>query len=626
MRLATEATGVGIWEWHVSSKRIRWDAQMFRIYGITPTHDGIVDYNIWSSAVLPEDLRNIEETLQDTNHLSVHRTREFRIKRVSDQAIRHIQSVEATRTNSHGKIEWLVGTNLDVTELQQATNALKASEAFVRDVLNSLPEHVVVLNEHGTVTAVNEPWECFALDNEASPRDVAVGANYLEVCRKSSLAGDLYARVALSGLESLIVGTKEKFVMEYPCQTPKSNLWFLMSAIRMHHGSGGIILSHLDITERKQAETALHESETKLSLIMEEVKASYWDWDLESGAIYSSPEWKRQIGFDVTEPLSPWEEWECRLHPEDKAMVLMATKDCITGRKLTLEYRYRILHKTGSYRWIHSHGALMRNHEGIPKRVVGINLDITDYMNTKELNERREEMEKSTRLYIASQTAAAIAHELNQPLTAISYYAFVAQNMLKMDNPNSHKLEQVLEKCGKQAQRAGDAIQQLLALLHKGETVSEPIDINKLVNYVVEYVKADGQSPGFIIQLNLSEDLPPIKSNALQIQKVLINLINNGMESIKESGKDAGTIGITTSLSPTSSAFVQVSVRDCGDGASDKETLSKIFQPFYTTKSTGLGMGLAISRALVEGHGGKMWAEQNSDTGLTIHFTLPFVS
>ena len=228
------------------------------------------------------------------------------------------------------------------------------------------------------VSEVNEPWERFALENGGAPCDVSVGANYLDVCRRSSAAGDPDARKAVAGLEALFIGQRQQFMMEYPCPTPGGELWFLMHATRLSHGLQGVIITHVDITELKRTSLVLRETETRLALVVEEVKAGYWDWDLDTNIVYLSPEWKRQIGFADNELLNRWEEWECRLHPDDRAMVLAATENYIAGRQPAFELEFRLRHKDGSYRWIHSRGGLLRDQNNHPYRMLGINLDITE--------------------------------------------------------------------------------------------------------------------------------------------------------------------------------------------------------------------------------------------------------
>lgn len=510
-------------------------------------------------------------------------------------------------------------------EHKLAEEKLRASEEFMRGVLNALPEHIVVLDEHGRVSTVNEPWQRSAFENDGSLCEVSIGDNYLDVCRRSAAAGDCYAQEALAGMEDLLAGYRQEFVMEYPCLTAKRKLWFLMHAKRVLHDPKGVILSHVDITEHKQGEEKLRETQARLALVIEAVKAGYWDWDLNTRTLYLSPECKQQIGFDENELLNHWQEWECRLHPDDQAMVLDATKNYIAGRQVAFELEFRLLHKNSSYRWIHSRGALLRDQNNQAYRMLGINLDISDYVKTKELSERRKKMEQSFRSSVAVQTAAAIAHELNQPLTAITSYADVALHMLNTGNFNSQKLSDVIEHCSQQAQRAGQVIRQLLTLLQKGEAVSEPLDINGSVREALEFVEADGYLGEFKINLDLTPNLPSVAANGLQIQKVLVNLLRNSIEAMQESKINAGTMNITTRSFYDNPAMVQVTVSDSGKGVADAASLRAIFQPFYTTKSTGLGMGLAISRTLIEAHGGKMWAEQNAGLGISIHFTLPFV-
>jgi len=580
----------------------------------------------WAAVLTPPEWLNIERDKLAELHrtgVPVRYKKEYIKKngtRVPIELLVHLE------TDSEGKPQFYYAFVNDITERKRAAEALRASEAFVREVLNSLPEHVVVLDEHGVVTAVNEPWERFAIDNGGSAGGLSVGANYLDVCRRSSAAGDPDARKAVQGLEVLFAGQQQEFVMEYPCPTANDELWFIMHAKRLVDSLQGVIITHIDITEHKRAELALRHTQARLALIVEEVKAGYWDWDLLSQTLYLSPEWKRQIGFDENELSNQRDAWEDRLHPDDRALVLEATEDYIAGIQPSYELEFRLLHKDGSYRWIHSRGALLRDQNNQPYRLLGINLDITDYKKTQELNEKRDQMEQTFRYYIARQTAAAIAHELNQPLTAISSYADVALQLMQSGNQNPEILSHAMENCSQQAQRAGQVIRQLMTVLQKDEFINEPIDINTLIYEALDFVKADEYSSTFKIELDLAASLPPVSANSLQIQKVLINLLHNGLQSMLENGINAKTMTVTTRSFPGNPAMVKVTVCDSGKGVENADAIKKMFQPFYTTKANGLGMGLAICRALIEAHGGKMWAEQNADIGLSVHFTLPFTS
>ncbi len=510
-----------------------------------------------------------------------------------------------------------VGAFLDITALKRVEESLTKSQTQLRLFIEQAPLSIAMFDREMNYLVTSRRW----IEEFGRGYDDLTGHNHYDINSDISAEWREIHRKAQAG--EFLKNDDDLWI-----QADGSRHWLRWAAYpwtNQDGETGGIIISCEDITARRTAEEELRTAQTRLALVVEEVKAAYWDWDLNTSTVYVSSEWKRQIGFDENELLNQWAEWECRLHPDDRSLVLESTENYIAGLLSVFELEFRLRHKNGDYRWIHTRGELLRDQSNKPYRMLGINLDITDFKKTKELNERRNKIEQSSRLHVASQTAAAIAHELNQPLAALTSYAEVALHMLQSGNKNPQKLLHVLENCALQAQHAGDVIRQLLTVLHKGETLSEPIDINNLVNEALDLVKSDGQLGAFKIELNLAAGLPPVRVNSLQIQKVLVNLLRNGLESMQESGIKAGTITVTTHKSASDPAMAQVTVCDGGKGVTDTATLKTMFQPLYTTKPNGLGMGLAISRALIEAHGGKMWAEQNAGIGISVHFTLPFV-
>ncbi len=266
VRLATAATGVGIWEWNVVTNAICWDAPMFQIYGIPPTPDGMVHYNDWSGAVLPEDLAENEEILQDMVRRVGSSARSFRIRRRSDGAVRHLECVETARANAQGQTEWVVGTNLDVTEKKLAGEALARSERFNVAVLDSLPAEIAVLDHVGRIIAINKPWLKFSQNGEDAQTDrVGVGVDYLAVCRKAAAGGDEDAARTLEGIQSVLEGKATDFKMEYPCTAPDKTRWFAMHVMHAPPEVGGAIVVHMDITERRELETALVKNAAELT-------------------------------------------------------------------------------------------------------------------------------------------------------------------------------------------------------------------------------------------------------------------------------------------------------------------------------------------------------------------------
>lgn len=247
--------------------------------------------------------------------------------------------------------------------------------------------------------------------------------------------------------------------------------------------------------------------------------------------------------------------------------------------------------------------------------------DVTERKeNEQKLVTQRALMESLFKRQVAVQTASAIAHELNQPLAAISAYGEVALHALESGDFDSTALHAAIEGCVKQAQRAGQALHELLEFLQQGELVKEPIDINELIQETLTIVQNDGYG-GFHPKLQLQQGLPPVLGNRIQVQKVLANLLRNGVEAMREVGVPTAAITIKVQTLAEKSV-VLVTIQDNGPGL-NAEMAQRIFDPFFTTKPSGIGMGLAISRALIEANGGQLWVDPEDKPGATFHFTLP---
>lgn len=538
------------------------------------------------------------------------------ITRVDGQVVT-ILSNASPLFNEEGVPRGAVGAFLDITDLKRFEDSLTKSQAQLRTFIEQAPLSIAMFDREMNYLVTSRRW----IEEFGRGYNDLTWHNHYTVNPDIS---DEWKQVHVKAQAGEFLKNDDDLWI----QADGSRHWVRWAAYPWTNPEGvigGVIISCEDITARRTAEEELRTAQARLALVVEEVKAGYWDWDLNTDTVYLSPEWKRQLGFEENELLNRREEWESRLHPDDQGLVSAATENYIAGLLPAFELEFRLRHKDGSYRWIHCRGGLLRDQNNHPFRMLGINLDITDYRKQKELRERRDKMEQSVRLCVVTQTAAAIAHELHQPLAAISSYSEVTLHMLRSGKPNLEKLSPIMEICAQQAQRAGGVIRQLMTVLHEDETLSESIDINLLAQEALDLVKADGHLEAFNIDLDLTAGLPPVKGNSLQIEKVLVNLLHHGLESMQENGIGAGTITVTTGSTDDTPAMVQVTVRDGGKRVTDIASLKNMFQPFYTIKPYGSGMDLAISRALIEAHGGKMWAEQNADNGISVHFTLPIV-
>lgn len=237
----------------------------------------------------------------------------------------------------------------------------------------------------------------------------------------------------------------------------------------------------------------------------------------------------------------------------------------------------------------------------------------------------RNQNEQLLKLQVANQTIAAIAHELNQPLGAAASYVDAAQNLLCQKNNAPAKAIHAIDKARQQIHRAGRVIHDLLALLHYGNTVNEAVDLNQLVSNVIEQLKKDVSVHEFQMVLKLADGLPKVSANILQLEMILANILRNAIEAMEGNSHICGRIQITV-LTANNNTCARLTIQDTGPGVPE-EKLQSIFEAFFSTKPHGLGMGLAISRSLIEAQGGQLWCESNtSGLGATFHLTIPFVS
>ena len=241
----------------------------------------------------------------------------------------------------------------------------------------------------------------------------------------------------------------------------------------------------------------------------------------------------------------------------------------------------------------------------------------------EEVRRRQLELAHTARQTTAGQLAASLAHEINQPLTAIVANAQAGSRLLAAPTPDTDEVRAALTDIADEGRRAGAVIRELREFLTKGESTSEPLDINALVSDASQILLSEARMRGFSISLSLEEDLPPVLGNRIQLEQVLINLVVNGLDAMREaeaSGGDPRELMISTRA--TQEGAVEVSVRDSGTGLVAEEP-EKLFESFFTTKAHGMGMGLAICTSIVEAHGGRLSAANNADGGATFRFSVP---
>jgi PAS domain S-box-containing protein len=376
------------------------------------------------------------------------------------------------------------------------------------------------------------------------------------------------------------------------------------------------------VDRRRQAEEDLRISEERLRFAREAANLGVFDLDASFNILYWDERMHELWGLDADTSINH-KQLLSAIHPDDVALRQAALEQAAdpdgNGR---YHVEYRVIHlKDGSEHWVAAVGR-MHFHNGHPTRLVGVARDITEQRSLeKKLQEQRDQAEQVFTQQVAAQTASAIAHEINQPLAAISAYSEVALHALETSSIDTVKLQRALEGCVTQAQRAGNSLHELLAFLQKGDLIKNPLNINDAVKEALSIAKSSGFG-NFRSTLNLEKNIRPVLGSRTHVIKILVNLLRNAVEAMQSSGMLAAVITIKVRTN-TETNMAHVSVQDYGPGLAP-DVANRVFEPFFTTKTTGIGLGLVVSRALAEANGGQLWVEPSTKPGTTFHFTLPF--
>lgn len=373
---------------------------------------------------------------------------------------------------------------------------------------------------------------------------------------------------------------------------------------------------------RRQAIEELRASEERLQMAKLAAGLSVFDFDSNHNVWHWDEPMRKLWGAEHSKSV-PSKKFLTLIHPEDRLARQEALDHAIdpTGNgEYIIEYRV-INPANQAERWVSIVGKMFFEN-GIATRLAGVARDITEQKALEKLSqEHRAETESIFTQQVAAQTASAIAHELNQPLAAISAYSEVALHALNSESTNQESLRRALEGNVKQAQRAGASLHELIAFLQKGDLIKNQLNLNEIVKEALNIAKSNGYG-GFYPVLQLDEHIPSVLGNRLQVLKILVNLLRNSVEAMHGAGMPTSAITITVRTNANIN-MAHVTVQDSGPGL-DAEAAKRIFEPFFTTKPTGIGMGLAISRALAEANGGQLWLDPSSKSGAMFHFTLPF--
>jgi PAS domain S-box-containing protein len=536
--------------------------------------------------------------------------------------------VEGSKAMARGEFQHQVSVsgNDELAHLAQVFNdtarrlrdlyaTLQSSEDRLRLVIDTIPAHAWSARPDGSVDFINQRF----LEFTGRSMEDIVGWAWGSLVHPDDLTryvGDWQAAVA----------TGEPMESEARVRRMDGDYrWLLIRNVPLRNELGNIVNWYgtaIDIEERHRAEEALRQSEAYLAEAQRLSHTGSWAGAPGAGEIrYWSEECYRVLGFDPHGGQARFETFFQRIHPDDQARIMQQLERASRG-KTEFEFDYRIVHPSGDVRDIHTVGHPVFSPSGDLVEYVGTVIDITERKRAEEERERLRQAQADlahvNRVTTMGELTASLAHEVNQPIGAAVTNANTCIRWLARDTPNVEEARAAAMRSAKDGMRAAEIVSRIRLLFKKGTPERELVDVNEVVREMLVLLRGEATRYNVSIQTELSAELPPVLGDRVQLQQVMMNLMLNGMDAMKDVD---GTRELAIKSQRAENEQVLVTVSDTGVGLPTQQA-DQIFKAFFTTKSHGTGMGLSISRSIVESHGGRLWAAENSPRGASFHFAL----
>jgi signal transduction histidine kinase len=371
-----------------------------------------------------------------------------------------------------------------------------------------------------------------------------------------------------------------------------------------------------DLHRSSQLDAELDESQERLALAAEAANLDFWEYDPERDRFWISEPLVELFGFTPGEPIT-LATWLEKVHPDDRPGVAdKAARLLATGGRM--EFEYRIIAPSGEIRWLSARGRYLAERGSF---AYGINLDVTQ--QREQLYERdqlQQQLAHASRVTMLGQFASALAHELNQPLGAILRNTEAAELLLAAPAPDLEQLRAITQDILRDDRRASEVIARLRKMLKQQAREHRAVDVAILFSDVLALVQPEAAARGISLQSTLEAGAMVVRGDPVHLQQVLLNLVINGMQAV-DSGS-ASERSVRISALPRDDGMLEFSVSDSGPGL-PAGLEKRVFEPFFTTRTTGMGLGLSICRTIIEAHGGRIWVDAQAGGGTAFRFTLP---
>src|SRR6266852_3204202 len=611
---AQRLSHTGSFGWRVSNGEIIWSEETFRIFqydrATIPTVELILQW------VHPDDAALVRETIERASQDGKDFEHEYRLV-MPDGAVKHVHVVAHAERDESGELEF-VGAVMDSTESKRAEKKLRRSEESLLEAQKL--SHTGSWRHDIASGAVIVSPEIYRIhdikpDDDASNTEFFFSRFHPEDRKR---VVDLFERAEIE---------KTEFQVDYRIVLSDGTIKHLHTIGHPILNESGDLIEFvgtaIDVTAAKQAEEALRRSESYLADAQTLTRTGSWAWNVATRqSVYWSLENYRLFGFDPEGGIPSDEAFYQRVHPEDRDRVRREVFLERPDEGSHFDVDFRIVLPGGAIKYVRSTGHPVRNISGDLLEYVGTSIDVTERKRAEEERERlrqaQADLARVNRVITMGELTASLAHEVNQPIAAALTNSNTCLRWLTRDHPDVEEAREAASRLVKDVTRAADIIGRISSMFKKGALQRELVDVNELIREMIVLLSSEASRYSISIRTELAEGLPKVMADRVQLQQVFMNLMLNGIDAMKETTGGGGL----TIKSEACDAHLLISVSDTGVGL-PPEQADQIFRAFFTTKDNGTGMGLPISRSIIESHGGRLWAAGNSSRGATFQFTLP---